>query len=75
MPELKYLINTSGPYLFVNVKTDDGLLVNDLIKGGLIVMPGSIFGSNGKCWIRLNYAVDKKKLAKGIEIFKFMLNK
>jgi len=75
VPKLSFLKNTSGPYLFVNVNTDDVLLVNKLIKSGLIVMPGSIFGSNGKYWIRFNYAVDKKKLAKGIEILKFMLYK
>ena len=36
-------------------------------------MPGRIFGSNGKHWIRLNYATDKKKLAKGIHIIKKIL--
>jgi len=34
-------------------------------------MPGRIFGSKGKNWIRLNYAVDKKKLVKGLNILKY----
>ncbi len=70
LPDLSILNNTSSPYLFINVKVDDLALVNKLIKRGLIVMPGGIFSSNGRQWIRLNYAVDKKKLAKGVSIIK-----
>ncbi|MCK5051270.1 MAG: pyridoxal phosphate-dependent aminotransferase [Candidatus Cloacimonetes bacterium] len=70
LSHISILNNTSSPYLFINVKVDDMVLVNELIENGLIVMPGRIFGSNGKHWIRLNYAVDKKKLAKGIRIIK-----
>lgn len=70
LPDLTILNNTSSPYLFINVKIDDLLLVNELIKNGVIVMPGVIFGSNGKFWFRLNYAIDKKKLAKGIHKIK-----
>ncbi|MDA3814406.1 MAG: pyridoxal phosphate-dependent aminotransferase, partial [Candidatus Cloacimonetes bacterium] len=40
LPELTILNNTSSPYLFINVKIDDLLLVNELIKNGVIVMPG-----------------------------------
>lgn len=67
---ISILNNTSSPYLFINIIADDIVLVNELIKNGLIVMPGRIFGSNGRHWIRLNYATDKKKLAKGIHIIK-----
>lgn len=70
LPNIFILENTSSPYLFINVKVEDIVLVNELIKDGLIVMPGKIFGSNGKHWIRLNYAIDKNKLAKGIHIIK-----
>ena len=70
LPDLTILNNTSSPYLFINVKIDDMLLVNELIKNGVIVIPGVIFGSNGKFWFRLNYAIDKKKLAKGIHKIK-----
>ena len=70
LPDLPILNNASSPYLFINVKVDDWMLVNKLLKQGLIVMPGSIFGSNGKYWIRLNFATEKKKLAKGLAIIK-----
>ncbi len=73
LPYLSILNNTSSPYLFINVEVDDIVHVNKLIKNGLLVMPGRIFGSNGKHWIRLNYATDKKKLAKGIRIIKKIL--
>ncbi|RLC55858.1 MAG: hypothetical protein DRH89_06845 [Candidatus Cloacimonadota bacterium] len=73
LPSLPILNNTSSPYLFININIDEIMLVNELIKNGLIVMPGRIFGSNGKHWIRLNYATDKKKLAKGIHIIKKIL--
>ncbi|NQT65436.1 MAG: pyridoxal phosphate-dependent aminotransferase, partial [FCB group bacterium] len=68
LPDLIILNNTSSPYLFINVKIDDMLLANELIKKGLIVMPGRIFGSNGKHWIRLNYAIDKYKLTEAMNI-------
>jgi len=70
LPDISVLKNTSSPYLFFNVAVDDITFTNEMLKQGLIVMPGSIFGSNGKQWIRLNYALDKKKLAKGIDIIK-----
>ena len=70
LPYVSILNNTSSPYLFINVEVDDRILVNELIKNGLLAMPGRIFGSNGKHWIRLNYATDKKKLAKAIRIIK-----
>ena len=69
LPNINILENTSSPYLFINIKTDDMLLADELIKQGLILMPGKIFGSNGKYWIRLNYAIDKNLLARGIKIF------
>lgn len=70
LPDLPILINTSSPYLFINVKVDDRVLVNKLLKHGLIVMSGGIFGSNGKHWIRLNYATDKKNITTGVLIIK-----
>ena len=73
LPDLPILINTSSPYLFINVKVDDIKLVNELIKNRLIVVPGTIFGSNGKQWIRLNYATHIEKLAKGLKIFSNIL--
>ncbi len=75
LPDLSILNNTSSPYLFINVKSDTMLIINELFKNRLIVMPGVIFGSNGKNWIRLNYAIDKKKLAKGMHLIKYTIKK
>ena len=74
LTNISILINTSSPYLFINVEVDDIVLVNEMIKNGLIIMPGVIFGSNGRQWIRFNYAIDEKKLAKGVHIFKKTYN-
>lgn len=70
-PQYRILNSNSFPYLFFRIDNDDIQFVNKMINEGLILMPGSIFGSNGKNWIRLNYAVDKNKLAKGINILKY----
>ncbi|MDP8268702.1 MAG: pyridoxal phosphate-dependent aminotransferase [Candidatus Tenebribacter davisii] len=68
--EIHILENTSSPYLFIKVNVEVMNLVNTLVKNGLIIIPGLSFGSNGKHWIRLNYGINKKKLAKGLHIFK-----
>ena len=70
LPDIPILQNTSSPYFFFRVNNSDITLADELIKNGLIIMPGSLFGSNGKQWVRLNYAIDKKKLAKGLHIIK-----
>ncbi|MCF7858180.1 MAG: pyridoxal phosphate-dependent aminotransferase [Candidatus Cloacimonetes bacterium] len=71
---LTILPNDAYPYLFIKFEIDDKLLVQELINSGLILMPGSIFGTNGKNWIRINYGVNKKKLAKALAIFKNNVN-
>ncbi len=70
IPDAKILSNSSSPYLFINFCIDDILLTNDLLKEGLIVIPGSAFGSNGKNWIRISYAVEKNILIKGLEVIR-----
>jgi len=57
LPGCKILINSSSPYLFVNFGIDDRKLCRELAEIGVIVLPGSIFGSNGKNWIRINYGL------------------
>lgn len=70
IPDIPILKSDSFPYLFINVNTDEIPFINKLIKKGVILIPGSIFGTKGRQWIRLNYAIDKKKLAKGLNILK-----
>ena len=57
LTECKILINSSSPYLFVNFGIDDKKLCMDLVGGGVIVIPGSVFGSNGAGWIRISYGL------------------
>lgn len=68
IPNAKIFSNNSSPYLFINFGIDDILLTNDLLKEGLIVIPGSAFGSQGKNWIRISYAIEKNTLIKGLEV-------
>ncbi len=68
MVGVKLLNYQAAPYLFVSFETDDFFIAEKLLKNGVLVIPGSIFGSNGKYWIRLNYALKKEILAKGLDI-------
>lgn len=66
-PEIFVYPAEVGPYLFLKVDTDDMKLALELTGNGIIVMPGSIFGSNATNWIRMNYGLPKKTLIKGLE--------
>lgn len=72
---IEYLTNTSSPYLFVSVPADDRQAAASLIDLGLIVIPGSAFGSNGKGYVRINYGVELFELNSGLEILKRYLQK
>ncbi|MCD4818779.1 MAG: pyridoxal phosphate-dependent aminotransferase [Candidatus Cloacimonetes bacterium] len=65
-PSLKYARSTHAPYLFLNFGFDDLYLTKKLVSEGVIVVPGSVFGANGKNYIRLNYATDKKKIGEAL---------
>lgn len=65
---LKFHRPSSAPYLFLKTEIDDRGLAKKLLDNGLITMPGSIFGKNGKKWLRINYGVDEKTLKKGLNI-------
>ncbi|MBC8384360.1 MAG: pyridoxal phosphate-dependent aminotransferase [Candidatus Cloacimonetes bacterium] len=73
IPNCKILENSSAPYFFVSFGVDDFQLMENLAKTGIIVIPGSVFGSNGKNWIRMNYAVQPDILDKAIEKLKIYL--
>jgi aspartate/methionine/tyrosine aminotransferase len=66
--EIQYPTHT--PYLFINVKTDDVKFAENLSKKGILVVPGSVFGTNGKGFIRINYGVQKEELVNALEFFK-----
>ncbi len=65
-PDSKFLSNTSSPYLFINFGINDVVLSKKSIEKGLIIIPGSTFGSNGKNWMRINYGLEKNKLINGL---------
>ena len=65
---IEFLLNTFSPYLFVKVNGDDWKAAEALSKMGVIVIPGSAFGSNGKGFIRINYGIEHDQLSKSIII-------
>jgi len=69
LPECKILINSSSPYLFVNFEKDDRKLCMDLAERGVIVIPGSVFGSNGTGWIRISYGLKIEYLKAAMKKF------
>ncbi len=71
--EYKALKKASSPYFFVNFGIDDKKLSRDLLDKGVIVIPGTAFGSNGKNWIRINYGVEREILKKGLKIIILIL--
>ena len=68
MAHVKYLTPDAFPYLFIKVEQDDTKLAAELADKGVIVIPGSAFGKNGKGWIRISYALDIDQLEKGLAI-------
>jgi len=67
LPQSKILINSSSPYLFVNFGKDDKKLCKKLAENGVIVIPGSVFGSNGNGWIRISYGLEIEYLKIALE--------
>ncbi|MBN1327716.1 MAG: pyridoxal phosphate-dependent aminotransferase [Candidatus Cloacimonetes bacterium] len=56
-PDLAILSADSHPYLFISFGSDDRQIASLLSQKGITVIPGSVFGENGKNWIRINYAL------------------
>jgi aspartate aminotransferase len=73
IPYIKIAKSTSAPYLFFSIGKDDKELSMKFAESGVLVIPGSAFGSIGKNWIRLSFALDKDKLKKGLEIISYTL--
>jgi aspartate/methionine/tyrosine aminotransferase len=57
-----HLPNTAGPFLFVRVGGDDADWCRRALERGVIVTPGSAFGSNGAGWVRVNYGLERDRL-------------
>ena len=68
--KIGFLSNTSSPYLFLMVHDDDWQIAKDLSELGVIVIPGSAFGSNGTGYIRISYGLNENNLISGLQIIK-----
>jgi aspartate aminotransferase len=66
---IEYLPNTSSPYLFIKINSYDWNVAKELSQNGVVVIPGSAFGSNGKGFIRINYGIEQYQLLLGLKIF------
>ncbi len=64
----KLLAPAATPYLMLRVKGYDLQVCRDLATRGVICVPGSAFGERSRGWLRLNYAVERHKLEKALEI-------
>jgi len=73
--DFEILENEYSPYFFVNVKGDDLRFAEELAAAGVIVIPGSAFGSNGKNWVRMSYALELQKLEIALKRIKNYLQK
>ena len=58
-------------YAFPEVSDDD--VPQQLLKNGVIVVPGSAFGENGKGHIRISYATSEDKLRKALAVMENVL--
>jgi aspartate aminotransferase len=68
LPDCHYLEPDAAPYLFIKVDRDDTELAAELAVKGVIVIPGSAFGSSGRNWIRISYALNRDLLERGLDI-------
>jgi aspartate/methionine/tyrosine aminotransferase len=67
LPQLKILEPAASPYLFFRAGENELKLVKELAEAGVISLPGSIFGSNGKGWIRISYGLDREVLEEAVD--------
>ncbi|KQC08277.1 MAG: hypothetical protein APR54_04815 [Candidatus Cloacimonas sp. SDB] len=67
LPELELLNPAASPYLFFKIGKEEDRYVEALSKAGIITLPGIIFGSNGKGWIRLSYGLERHILERALD--------
>lgn len=76
LPFIELIKPDVAPYLFFKLPfPDDTEFAYKLCSKGLITVPGSAFGDNGKSYMRINYAIEKQLLIKGLAILKDSLLK
>lgn len=62
------LIPPASPYIMLKVDGNDLQIAGDLAQKFVVTVPGSAFGSLGKGWLRINYAVPQDKLHQALDI-------
>ncbi|HOH46228.1 MAG TPA: pyridoxal phosphate-dependent aminotransferase [Candidatus Cloacimonadota bacterium] len=65
---------SAGPYMMIDVQTDDMAFSKELAKQGLITVPGTAFGQVCKGLIRINCALPSAELTSGCHILKGVLS-
>ena len=58
-------------YAFPQVEDDEA--PQKLLKNGVIVVPGTAFGENGKGHIRISYAISEEKLRRALKVMENVL--
>lgn len=65
---IPFLAADAAPYVFIDIMGDDVKFCKTLAERGVILSPGSGFGSLGKKHVRLNYALPPEMLRMGLGI-------
>lgn len=66
--QVPHTIPQGGFYYFLDFKTDDQAVVQSLLDLGVMVVPGSAFGHQGKNHVRICFAQKKSDLEEALEI-------
>ncbi|MEM0161408.1 MAG: aminotransferase class I/II-fold pyridoxal phosphate-dependent enzyme [Thermoplasmata archaeon] len=72
IPQFSQHVPDGTFYLFpaYSLSLDDDKFAISLLKNGVVVAPGTAFGSNGAKHIRISYATSPENIKKGIELIK-----
>jgi aspartate/methionine/tyrosine aminotransferase len=69
--KLNYIIPKGTFFCFIKLSNDDDQRFTKQLKlQGVSVLPGSVFGDNGKGYIRISFAQESQILEKAIEIIR-----
>lgn len=71
---LDYIYPNGAFYVYIYVGQDSWVLADKLFHKNLLVIPSQLFGDENNA-IRISYAIDEKKLEKGLEILTKNLKK
>ena len=64
----EYPVPVGSYFLFLRVGGDDVQAARELARRGLIVFPGSLFGTGGRGYIRINFSMEDEEIRRAAEI-------